>query len=121
VSVEQIVGSESRSHEFDSRFNPLHAYLERKWVDVAVAWQRGAIFPPVKLTQVGDAYFVRDGHHRVSVARTFGQQFIDAEITVWEMKNKSQPVETKKPAVTQKDCVDIPVAIPPRCPENAGC
>jgi hypothetical protein len=40
--------------------------------------------PPVELIQVGDVYFVRDGHHRISVARMMGQDSIDAEVTVWE-------------------------------------
>jgi hypothetical protein len=43
--------------------------------------------PPVELIRVGDVYFVRDGHHRVSVARALGQAYIDAEVTVWEVKS----------------------------------
>ncbi len=121
VPVEKIVGSENRGCDFDNRFNPLHAYLEKKWVNVAMAWQRGTIFPPVELTQIGDAYFVRDGHNRVSVARAFGQRFIDAEITVWEMKDKSQPVAAKKPATPRKGCVDIPIAVPAGCPKSIRC
>jgi len=38
------------------------------------------VLPPVELIQVGGCYFVRDGHHRISVARSFGQQYIEAEI-----------------------------------------
>ena len=121
VPVEQIIGSEGRSHEFDNRFNPLHNYLEKKWVDVAVAWQRGVIFPPVQLTQVGDSYFVRDGHHRISVARTFGQKFIDAEITVWETEDNGRPVKAQKSTPVQQECVDIPVTLPAGCPESARC
>jgi hypothetical protein len=41
--------------------------------------------PPIKLIQVGDCYYVRDGHHRLSVARALGEQFIEAEVTVWEI------------------------------------
>jgi hypothetical protein len=41
--------------------------------------------PPVVLVQVGDIYFVRDGHHRISVARALGQLNIDARVTVWEV------------------------------------
>jgi hypothetical protein len=37
------------------------------------------------LIQVGDDYFVRDGHHRISVARAFGREQIDAEVIVWDL------------------------------------
>jgi hypothetical protein len=40
---------------------------------------------PVELIQVGDVYFVRDGHHRISVAQAMGQKAIDAEVTVLEV------------------------------------
>jgi hypothetical protein len=43
------------------------------------------------LIQIGQAYFVRDGHHRVSVAKLFGRQFIEAEVTVWQMEPAAQP------------------------------
>jgi len=45
----------------------------------------GVTLPLVDLVQVGDVYFVRDGHHRISVARAFGQESIDAQVTVWEV------------------------------------
>jgi hypothetical protein len=41
--------------------------------------------PAVDLIQIGDVYFVRDGHHRISVGRAMGQEIIDAEVTVWEV------------------------------------
>jgi hypothetical protein len=52
---------------------------------VAKARLKGVTLPPVELIQVGDVYFVRDGHHRISVARAFGQEHVDAEVTVWEV------------------------------------
>ena len=54
---------------------------------VAAAWMAGVVFAPVQLIRVGDDYFVRDGHHRISVARALGQYAIEAEITVWEVDN----------------------------------
>jgi hypothetical protein len=51
-----------------------------------VARQLGVALPPVDVIQVEDAYFVRDGHHRVSVARAMGQQEIEAEITAWQVE-----------------------------------
>ena len=45
----------------------------------------GDIAPPVELIQVGDLYFVRDGHHRISVARAMGQEAIEAKVTAWHV------------------------------------
>jgi len=83
VPIERIRGSESRSADFDCDFNPLKSHSEKRWLRVARAWQEGKPLPPIKLIQVGDIYFVRDGHHRVSVARTLGVRSIEAEVTVW--------------------------------------
>jgi hypothetical protein len=85
VPVDQIRGSEGRSHDFDSEFNPLRLTTMERWIDIAIAQQIGMVLPPVDLIQLGEVYFVRDGHHRISVARFNGQEQIDAEVTVWEI------------------------------------
>jgi hypothetical protein len=85
VPISQIRGSESRSSDFDRDFNPLQDHNKRRWLSVAAARRRGKTLPPVKLVQVGDVYFVRDGHHRISVARALGQRSIQARVLVWEM------------------------------------
>jgi hypothetical protein len=51
-------------------------------LNIAKLRLEGRPLPPVELIQVGDSYFVRDGHHRISVARAFGQTAIDAQVTV---------------------------------------
>jgi hypothetical protein len=83
--MEQIQGSESRANEFDRQLNPLQDHTESRWKSVAAARRQGRRLPPVDLIRVGDAYFVRDGHHRISVARAMWQQSIDGRVTVWEM------------------------------------
>jgi hypothetical protein len=55
-------------------------------MSVAKARLQGATLPPVDLVQVSDVYFVRDGHHRISVAKALGQVDIDADVTVWEVR-----------------------------------
>ena len=85
VPISQIRGSEGRSNDFDRDFNPLQDHTEGRWLGVAAARQRGKALPPVELIQVGDVYFVRDGHHRISVARALGQQDIEAEVMVWQV------------------------------------
>jgi hypothetical protein len=85
VPIDQIRGSEGRPEGFDVDMLPTDGQSRGRWVSVATARQRGVQLPPVVLVQVGGVYFVRDGHHRISVARALGEQFIDAEVTVWEV------------------------------------
>jgi hypothetical protein len=89
VQIAQICGSESRSSDFDRDFNPLQDHNKGRWLSVASARRRGKALPPVDLIQVGDAYFVCDGHHRVSVARALGQQDIEAKVIVWQVSGSS--------------------------------
>ena len=85
VPLTGILGSESRCCDFDRFFRPLQARTKDRWLRVAVAMQKETPLPPVTLIQVGDGYYVRDGHHRLSVAHALGQQFIEAEVTVWQV------------------------------------
>jgi hypothetical protein len=84
VPIRQIRGTEERARDFDVEFNPLTDHTERRWLSVFTALQRGAALPPVELTRVGEIYFVRDGHHRISAARALGQEYIEAVVTVWQ-------------------------------------
>jgi len=78
VSLDKIVGSESRVNDFDSDFRPLKENIRDRWINIAIAYRNGIVLPAVELLQDGDKFFVRDGHHRVSVAKAMGQQEIDA-------------------------------------------
>ncbi|MHB8777440.1 MAG: hypothetical protein ACYC6R_06720 [Anaerolineales bacterium] len=80
VRVDQIAGSLNRYHEFDRAFLPKEDQLASRWQKVDRAFYRDINLPPVVLYKVGDVYFVVDGHHRVSVAREQGQEFIEAEV-----------------------------------------
>lgn len=80
VPTEKIVGSLNRYQEFDRQFLPTVSNLASRWQNISRAFYDGIHLPPVVLYKVGDVYFVVDGHHRVSVARSQGQQFIDAEV-----------------------------------------
>ncbi len=85
VPLDRIRGSENRSNDFDLEFCPLQDHDKGRWLRVAEAWLRGTVLPPVELIKVGDLYFVRDGHHRISVARAAGQLDIEAQVTVWSI------------------------------------
>jgi hypothetical protein len=85
VELKKICGSESRSQDFDLAFNPLTVENRGRWVHIAEQCLLGHGLPAVDLIQVGEEYFVRDGHHRISVMRTLGYHFVDAQVTVWQM------------------------------------
>ena len=85
VSIKRIKGSESRSGDFDCDFNPMQTRTFARWMSVAVARSSGETLPLVELIQLGDDYFVRDGHHRISVARGLGEEYVDAKIIVIEL------------------------------------
>jgi hypothetical protein len=85
VTIAQILGSEGRSTDFDRDFYPLKDHNRGRWLNIARARQQGKTLPPVVLVQIGDVYFVRDGHHRISVARALGQEAIDARVTSWQV------------------------------------
>ena len=83
VEVEKIVGSVGRRNDFDACFLPVHSNVSSRWERVDSAFRRGEELPPVSLYKMGDAYFVNDGNHRVSVARFHGVESIDAEVVTF--------------------------------------
>ncbi len=80
IPLARIIGSEGRVGDFDRSFHPLNDHTRDRWINIAVARRNGDSLPPVELIQVGDSYYVRDGHHRISVARAEGQREIEANI-----------------------------------------
>ena len=81
VPLDRIVGSEGRYNDFNRAFLPKREHLRSRWRSINVAAIEDVYLPPIKLFKIGETYFVRDGNHRVSVARLRGQVDIDAEIT----------------------------------------
>ena len=80
IHIEQIVGSLNRYHQFDRAFLPIQDETSSRWQNVDRAFYEDIYLPPIVLYKVGQVFFVVDGHHRVSVARKQGQEFIEAEI-----------------------------------------
>jgi hypothetical protein len=79
IPLDRVVGTvePNRAHQFDSEFRPSPTTRER-WLRVWMALNRGAALPPITVVKVGDSYAIRDGHHRVSVARANGLDSIRA-------------------------------------------
>jgi hypothetical protein len=81
VPLDAIVGTVDRGRDFDRSFRPTTGRMRSRWEHIATAVRRGEAMPPVDLVRIGQIYFVRDGHHRVSVARALGHNDIDAMVT----------------------------------------
>ena len=97
VPIDQICGSENRCADFDGDFRPLKYHSQARWASIALAHQQDIALPPIELVQIDDCYFVRDGHHRISVARALGQREIEAEVTVWECHPTNESLKLPTP------------------------
>lgn len=81
VPVEQIVGSVARPDDFDADFTPA-CRESRARIDRIIAGIDAGTFPDaVDLVQLGELYFVRDGHHRIAAARSLGWVTVPAAVT----------------------------------------
>ena len=80
IPLSQIVGTDSRGSDFDREFQPRRPGIRERWQQVEQAFPDAA-FPPIVVYQLGDVYFVIDGHHRVAIARQNRMETIDAEVT----------------------------------------
>jgi hypothetical protein len=81
VPLDQIVGSVGRYRDFNSNFLPKSNKMQERWSRVYAVANSLTGLPPVELYKIGDLYFVRDGNHRVSVARELGAKTIQGHVT----------------------------------------
>lgn len=81
IPLERVVGTVDSRHDFDRRFRPTSSRVRERWERLALAQRRGESMPPIDVYQVGELYFVKDGHHRVSIAISTGQKTIEAYVT----------------------------------------
>ncbi len=82
VPLDQIVGSVGRYVDFNRAFFPRQDRLQERWQQIEDLLAAGRELPPIELYKVGQVYFVRDGNHRVSVARQRGKSTLKA--CIWE-------------------------------------
>jgi nucleotide-binding universal stress UspA family protein len=97
IPVDAIVGSVGRYHDFTRSFLPRKSQSGSRWANIELAFGEGKL-PPIQVYQVGDAYFVLDGNHRVSVARDRGAGHIEAYVT---------PIKTRVGLSPDDDLDDI--------------
>jgi hypothetical protein len=81
IPLDSIVGTVDRSQEFDRSFLPTSPRVRQRWERINLAQRKGEAMPPIDVYRIGELHFVKDGHHRVSVARAFGYDDIAAYVT----------------------------------------
>ena len=96
IPVEKIIGSEGRYHDFSAAFFPKREMLRHRWESIDSAVIDNVILPPISVYSLGGYYFVRDGNHRVSVAKSKGVEFIDAEVVELDSQIPLKPGMTMK-------------------------
>lgn len=96
ISLDSIVGTVDRTRSFDRSFRPVSRSVRRRWEGIARAQRQGEAMPPIQVYRVGDMHFVKDGHHRVSVARAQRRREIEAQVT--EVLTEVAPEEGLRPA-----------------------
>ncbi len=103
VEVDRIVGSVGRRRDFDRFFMPSRASVGERWKRIDRAFHRAEDLPPVELYKIGDAYFVVDGHHRVSVARCHRVETLEAKVTDFQPGLAAAPApETGREVSTRR-------------------
>ena len=80
IPLSAIVGSVSREADFSRQLHPLNESDNIRWAKVKQAFESQEGLPPIEVFQVGEAYFILDGHHRASVARQMGASHIQAYV-----------------------------------------
>lgn len=81
IEISRIIGSVGRYRDFDRAFLPLEGANSERWKRLDIAMNELRNLPPIDVYQIGEVYFVRDGNHRVSVAKANGLDTIEAHVT----------------------------------------
>src|SRR5207253_3184169 len=98
VPIADIRGSVGRPNDFDASFLPVKPQMRKRWAQLDAAMRRGEAVPPIEVYRLGDVYFVKDGHHRVSVARRLGWKTIPARVI---------EVRTRAPLTDDMDAAEL--------------
>lgn len=101
IPIDKIVGSEGRYKDFDNHFLPKNSFMRNRWEHVDEAAIQFIDLPPIKVYELAGLYFVRDGNHRVSVAKARGTEFIDAEVVSLQSEIKLKNPRNKADIIKQ--------------------
>jgi hypothetical protein len=98
VPIADIRGSVGRPNDFDASFLPVKPQMRKRWEQLDAAMRRGEAVPPIEVYHLGNVYFVKDGHHRVSVARHLRWATIPARVI---------EVKTRAPLIGDMDAAAL--------------
>ncbi len=109
IPVDAIVGSVGRYYDFDKNFLPLHDNDSDRWARVKTAMTSPASqgVPPIRVYKIGEAFFVLDGNHRVSIAKQMGFEFIEAYVTEIKTKVSISPDTSPEELILKEEYVDF--------------
>jgi uncharacterized ParB-like nuclease family protein len=101
IPLDKVVGSaaaDAKAADFDPAFLPANRRLRDRWTRIYTAMVEGDELPPIDVYKLDDYYYVIDGHHRVSVARSLGRDVINARVV---------EVKTRAPVGSQIDAAAL--------------
>lgn len=107
IPLSAIVGTTGRYSEFTRTFLPRPGVSEERWAGVRQAATDAAGLPPIQVYKIGDAYFVRDGHHRISVAHELGAETISAYVTEVQTRVPLSPDIQPRDLITKAEYVEF--------------
>jgi hypothetical protein len=109
ISLDAIVGSCERYEDFSRTFLPLLESDKERWarVNVHITTKGLADVPPILVYQIGQAYFVLDGNHRVSVARQLGATRIKADVTEFQPRVSLSPDDSPAELILKAEYADF--------------
>lgn len=107
IPLDAIVGSVGRYNDFTRDFLPRSTVNEERWARIKLAATELAGLPPIEVYQIGEVYFVKDGNHRVSVARQLGAKYIHAYVTEIRTRVSITPQTDLDELIIKSEYVDF--------------
>jgi nucleotide-binding universal stress UspA family protein len=107
IPLDSIVGSVGRYRDFSRSFLPRDEGDESRWARVKSLTEGMDGLPPIEVYQIGESYFVKDGHHRVSVARELGSEVIEAYVTPVQTRVQLQPEDDPSDIILKAEAVEF--------------
>jgi nucleotide-binding universal stress UspA family protein len=107
VPLEAVVGSVGRYVDFNRQFLPQKDSDEARWSRVKSAMESPTGVPPIELYRVGNAYFVLDGNHRVSVLRRMGATHAQAYVTEVQTRVPLSPYDSPDDLILKAEYADF--------------
>jgi nucleotide-binding universal stress UspA family protein len=107
IPLDAIVGSVGRYTDFNRQFLPRHNSAESRWVNVKAAMEGPAGVPPIEVYQLGNAYFVLDGNHRISVLRHMDASHVQAYVTEVQTRVPLSPYDSPDDLILKAEYADF--------------